>query len=127
MSNFLRNRNLRKGILGVIFLTVFLLSGHAIALERNLENGITRSGTVTIVGKTADSIVIKERHFRLIRSTIFWGVDRKKIQIYNLPIPCEAEIMYLLQMDKAPLLLEARITNILPGASASWELQAEER
>ena len=127
MLNFLKNRNLRTGLLGIIFSIAFLLSGHAIALEENLEKGITRSGTVTIVGKTRDSIIVKERHFRLTRSTTFWGVDQKKIQIYNLPIPCEAEIRYLLRMDQEPLLLEARLTNILPGASASWELQAQER
>ena len=127
MLNFLRNRNLRMGISGVIFLIVFLLSGHAIALEENLEKGIPRSGTVTIVGKTSDSIIVKERHFRLIRSTTLWGVDQKEIRIYNLPIPCEAEIMYLLRMDQDPLLLEAQLTNILPGASASWELQVQER
>ena len=127
MLNFLKNRNLRTGVLGIIFLIAFLLSGHAIALEENLEKGITRSGTVTIVGKTADSIIVKERHFRLIKSTTLWGVDQKKIRIYNLPIPCEAEIRYLLRMDQEPLLLEARLTNILPGASASWELQVQER
>jgi ABC-type taurine transport system substrate-binding protein len=127
MLNFLRNRNLRTGVLGVIFLIAFLLSGHAIALEKNLGKGIHRSGTVTIVGKTADSIIVKERHFRLIRSTTLWGVDQKKIQIYNLPIPCEAEIRYLLRMDQDPLLLEAQLTNILPGASASWELLVQER
>jgi len=127
MLNFLRNRNLRTGVLGVIFLIAFLLSGHAIALEKNLEKGIPRSGTVTIVGKTRDSIIVKERHFRLIRSTTLWGVDQKKIRIYNLPIPCEAEIRYLLRMDQDPLLLEAQLTNILPGASASWELQVQER
>ena len=127
MLNFLKNLNLRTGVLGIIFLIAFLLSGHAIALEENLEKGITRSGTVTIVGKTADSIIVKERHFRLIRSTTLWGVDQKKIRIYNLPIPCEAEIMYLLRMDQDPLLLEARLKNILPGASASWELQVKER
>ena len=127
MLNFLRKRNLRMGLLGVIFLIAFLLSGHAIALEKNLEKGITRSGTVTIVGKTRDSIIVKERHFRLIRSTTLWGVDQKEIRIYNLPIPCEAEIRYLLRMDQDPLLLEAQLTNILPGASASWELQAQER
>ena len=127
MLNFLRNRDLRTGVSGVIFLMAFLLSGHAIAIERNLENGITRSGKVTIVGKTADSIIVKERHFRLIRSSLLWGVDKKKIQIYSLPVPCEAEITYLLRMDPDPLLLEAQLTNILPGASASWELQAQER
>ena len=127
MLNFLRKRNLRMGLLGVIFLIAFLLSGHAIALEDNLEKGITRSGTVTIVGKTRDSIIVKERHFRLIRSTTLWGVDQKEIRIYNLPIPCEAEIRYLLRMDQDPLLLEAQLTNILPGASASWELQVQER
>jgi len=127
MLNFLKNLNLRTGVLGIIFLIAFLLSGHAIALEENLEKGITRSGTVTIVGKTADSIIVKERHFRLIRSTTLWGVDQKKIRIYNLPIPCEAEIIYLLRMDQDPLLLEARLKNILPGASASWELQVKER
>ena len=127
MLNFLRKRNLRTALLGVIVLIAFLLPGHAIALEDNLEKGITRSGTVTIVGKTRDSIIVKERHFRLIRSTTLWGVDQKKIQIYNLPIPCEAEIRYLLRMDQDPLLLEAQLTNILTGASASWELQVQER
>jgi hypothetical protein len=127
MLNFLRNRNLRTGVLGVIFSIAFLLSGHAIASGKNLEKGIPRSGTVTIVGKTRDSIIVKERHFRLIRSTTLWGVDQKKIRIYNLPIPCEAEIRYLLRMDQDPLLLEAQLTNILPGASASWELLVQER
>jgi len=127
MLNFLRNRNLRTGVLNLIFLIVFLLSAHTTASGENPEKGILRSGTVTIVGKTRDAIIIGERHFRLTGSTTFWGVDQKKIQIYNLPIPCEAEIRYLLRMDQEPLLLEARLTDILPGASASWELQVQER
>lgn len=127
MLNFSRNRNPRTGVLSVIFLIVFILSGHTMASGEDLEKGILRSGTFTIVGKTRDAIIIGERHFRLTGSTTFWGVDRKKIQIYNLPIPCEAEIRYLLRMDQAPLLLEARLTDIPPGASASWELQVQER
>ena len=127
MLNFLRTQNLRTGISCVVFLLAFLLSGYAIALENNLEKAIPRSGTFTIVGKTRDSIIVGERYFRLTSSTRFWGVDKKEIQIYSLPIPCEAEIRYLLRMGQDPLTLEVHLTDVLPGASASWDLQSHEK
>ena len=128
MLNFLRTQNLRTGVSCVIvFLIAFLMSGHAIASEKDMEKGIPRSRTLTIVGKTRDSIIVGERYFKLTSSTRFWGVDKKEIQIYSLPIPCEAEIRYLLRMDQDPVTLEVHLTNILPGASASWDLQSREK
>ncbi|MFB0521790.1 MAG: hypothetical protein ACETWD_10250 [Desulfatiglandales bacterium] len=122
MSKFYRSQCIQPVVLWVALLLVFSLSKPIIGSPE----GLVRSGSVKIEGKTSDSIILAERHFIVTESTTILDVNGKKIQLTNLPVPCEAEIQYRLRMDQDPVTLKIVIKRVLPGSSTMWSTSTSE-
>ncbi len=116
MVNSLRGYCSRPIVLWVIFLLLlfFLISRPAIGFSETLPKGVLRTATVDIVGKTSFSIIVGERHFHETESTVFLDLNGKNIDLGNLPVPCKADIKYLLRMDQDPLILEVVVVELYP-------------
>jgi hypothetical protein len=122
MSKFYRSQCIQPVVLWVALLLVFSLSKPIIGSPQ----GLVRSGSVKIEGKTSDSIILAERHFIVTESTTILDVNGKKIQLTNLPVPCKAEIQYRLRMDQDPVTLKILIKRVLPGSSTMWSTSTSE-
>jgi hypothetical protein len=122
MSKFYRSQCIQPVVLWVALLLVFSLSKPIIGSPQ----GLVRSGSVKIEGKTSDSIILAERHFIVTESTTILDVNGKKIQLTNLPVPCKAEIQYRLRMDQDPVTLKIVIKRVLPGSSTMWSTSTSE-
>lgn len=122
MSKFYRSQCIQPVVLWVALLLVFSLSKPIIGSPE----GLVRSGSVKIEGKTSDSIILAERHFIVTEATTILDVNGKKIQLTNLPVPCEAEIQYRLRMDQDPVTLKIVIKRVLPGSSTMWSTSTSE-
>jgi len=116
MSKFYRSQCIQPVVLWVALLVLFSLSKPVIGSPQ----GIVRSGSVKVEGKTSDSIIAAERHFIVTESTTILDVNGEKIRLTNLPIPCKAEIEYRLRMDQDPVTLKIVIKRVLPGSSTMW-------
>jgi hypothetical protein len=122
MSRFYRGQCIQPVVLWVALLLFFSLSKPVIGSPQ----GLVRSGSVKVEGKTSDSIIAAERHFIVTESTTILDVNGKKIQLTNLPIPCKAEIEYRLRMDQDPVTLKIIVKRVLPGSSTMWSTSASE-
>lgn len=116
MVNSLRGYCSRPIVLWVLFLVLlfFLISRPAIGFSETLPKGVLRTATVDIVGKTSYSIIVGERHFQETESTVFLDLNGKNIDLGNLPVPCKADIKYLLRMDQDPLILKVVVIELYP-------------
>ena len=84
------------------------------------QKSLDRSATLTISGKTADAILIGERHFTITEATVIIDMKGKKIRLSDLAVPCNAQIEYRLIMDGAPLALKITVKKLLEGATTRW-------
>lgn len=116
MSKFCRGQCIQPVVLWVVFLLFLSLSKPIIGSPQ----GLVRSGSAKIEGKTSDSIIAAERHFIVTESTTILDVNGKEIRLIDLPIPCEAEIEYRLRMDEDPVTLKIVIKRVLSGSSTMW-------
>jgi hypothetical protein len=116
MIKYLRGHMSRPIVLWVVFLLLlfFLISKPAIGSSETLPKGFLRTAVVQIHGKTQHSILVGERHFLLTKKTTFLDLNGKNIALDALPVPCKADIKYLLRMDKDPLLLQLVIKELYP-------------
>ena len=90
------------------------------------QKSLDRSATLTIGGKTADYILIGERHFTVTEATVIITLKGKKIQLSDLAVPCEAVIEYRLIMDEDPLALKITVKKLLEGATTRWPASGSE-
>lgn len=116
MIKYLRGHMSRPIVLWVVFLLLlfFLISKPAIGFSETLPNGFLRTAVVEIQGKTHHSILVGERHFLLTKKTTLLDLDGQNIALDALPVPCKADIKYLLRMDEDPLLLQVVIKELYP-------------
>jgi hypothetical protein len=114
-----KGQSIYKISLCLVFLLIFLLLP-ATGISKSPPKGFIRSALVMIEGKTGDSVLVGERRFLVTKATTIVTVKGKKIQLSALPIPCKAEIEYLLRMDEDPLTLKIRIKRVLRGARKTW-------
>jgi formylmethanofuran dehydrogenase subunit B len=84
------------------------------------QKSLDRSATLTISGKTADYILIGERHFTVTEAIVIIDMKGKKIRLSDLAVPCEAVIEYRLIMDENPLALKITVKKLLEGATTRW-------
>lgn len=111
----------RRVMLWIVFLALFLLLTPAEGLTKNSPKSLlTRSGAVTIDGKTGDAVLVSERHFAVTEATIILDLNNKEIQLSDLPVPCKADITYRLIMDQDPLTLKIKVNRLLKGATRNW-------
>jgi hypothetical protein len=108
----------RPIVLWVVFLLLlfFLISKPAIGFSETLPKGFLRTAVVEVQGKTHHSILVGERHFLLTENTTFLDLNGQNMELDKLPVPCKADIKYLLRMDEDPLLLELVIKELYPDS-----------
>ncbi|KPK20827.1 MAG: hypothetical protein AMK69_23180 [Nitrospira bacterium SG8_3] len=116
MIKYLRGHMSRPIVLWVVFLLLlfFLISKPAIGFSEPLPKGLLRTAVVEVNGKTHHSILVGERDFELTETTTFLDLNGQNIELDKLPVPCKADIKYLLRMDENPLLLELAIKELYP-------------
>jgi hypothetical protein len=90
------------------------------------QKSLDRSATLTISGKTADAIIIGERHFTVTEATVIIDMKEKQIGLTDLAVPCDAQIEYRLIMDEDPLALKITVKKLLEGATTRWSASASE-
>jgi len=120
MHRFFKDNAIYRIALSFMFLAFIIVANPAVGSPRSAPKSLDRSGNVTISGKTADAVLISERHFLVTESTIILDVRGKKIQLSDLPVPCDAEIEYRLSMDQDPVTLKITIKQLLKGSSKTW-------
>ena len=116
MIKYLRGHMSRPIVLWVVFLLLlfFLISKPAIGFSEALPKGFLRTAVVEINGKTHHSVIVGERNFQLTENTTFLDLNGQNIDLDALPVPCKADIKYLLRMDEDPLLLQLVIKELYP-------------
>jgi len=116
MIKYLRGHMSRPIVLWVVFLLLlfFLISKPAIGFSEALPKGFLRTAVVEINAKTHHSVIVGERNFQLTEKTAFLDLNGQKIDLDGLPVPCKADIKYLLRMDEDPLLLQLVIKELYP-------------
>ena len=90
------------------------------------QKSLDRSATLTISGKTADAVLIGERHFTVTEATVITDMKGKKIRLSDLAVPCNAQIEYRLIMDEAPLALKITVKKLLEGSTTRWTASVSE-
>ena len=125
-------RGLHEGhvIYRVVFwliVPVFIITAHPGSIfPKSAPKSLDRSATVTISGKTADSVLVSERHFAVTGSTIIVSERGKRIELGDLAVPCNAQVEYRLRMDEDPLALKITVKKLLRGASKEWPASGSE-
>jgi hypothetical protein len=110
-----------------LIVPIFLITAYpGIASPRSTPQSLDRSAKLTISGKSADAILIGERHFTVTEATVIIDVKGKKIPLSDLAVPCEAEIEYRLRMDEDPLALKITVRKLLEGATTRWSASGSE-
>ena len=127
MCTLHRGYAMQKALLWFVFLALFSLFRPSPGLSESPGRNLIKSGSVMIEGKTADAVVVGERHFLVTEATTIRDVKGKTIDLSALPIPCKAEISYRLRMDEDPVALSISIKQIPKGASEIWPLSGSER
>jgi hypothetical protein len=97
---------------------VFIVTAHpGTGSPKSASKSLDRSATLTISGKTADTVLIAERHFAVTESTTIINIKGKKIRLSDLSVPCSAQIEYRLRMDEDPLALKITVKKVLQGTT----------
>jgi hypothetical protein len=90
------------------------------------QKSLDRSAKLTVSGKTADAIIIGERHFAVTETTVIIDMKGKKIRLSDLAVPCNAQIEYRLIMDEDPLALKITVKKLLEGSTTRWSASGSE-
>lgn len=122
MIKYVRAHMSRPIVLWVIFLMLlfFLIARPGISAGESTVRGIERNATMTVSGKTRSSILVFERHFRLTETTTILDRNGKTIGLEDLPVPCKADVTYLLRMDQDPLALKVLVREVFPDSSTVY-------
>ena len=123
MFRFVRGHCLRGIFLCFMPLLLLLMSNPGIGFAESPSKDFIRSRLVRIDGKTNSALILKERHFTVTESTTMVDINGKKIELSDLPIPCEAEVTYRLRMDQDPEALKVMVKKVFPHSSTIWTPQ----
>lgn len=99
----------------ILLVTCLLFAATALAQSPS-STGLVRSGSMTIEGKSNDAIISGERRFVVTETTAIVDVTGKRIELSDLPVPCEVEVKYELKMDQDPLCLRIKVTSLPEGS-----------
>lgn len=119
MFKSLRGYCSRPIVLWVVFLLLlfFLISKPVIGLPESTPTGLSRTALVMIDGKTHSTIMVTERHFELTEKTTILDIYGKNIELDDLPIPCTADMEYILRMDQNPVVQKVVVREVFPNSS----------
>jgi hypothetical protein len=106
-------------VLWIAFLLLLPLSiaMPGIGFSESVPSGLVRTGLVNITGKTDRAIIVSERHFLVTQKTTILDIYGKQIDLSHLPIPCQADVKYVLRMDQDPVSIKIVVKEIFPNSS----------
>jgi hypothetical protein len=108
-----------KVALTTAFLACLILgSGRSLAAERAQE--FRPSSLVVIENKDMDSIRTAKSRFAIMGWTQIFSIDGRAIRLRDLPIPCKAKLTYEPMPYNDPRVIEIRVKEVFPGATANW-------
>ena len=119
MFKSLRGYCSRPIVLWVVFLLLlfFLISKPVIGFPESTPTGLSSTALVMINGKTHNTIIVSERHFELKDETTILDIYGKNIELDDLPIPCTADMEYILRMDQNPVVQKVVVREVFPNSS----------
>jgi len=114
MHKSLRRYGFRLIALGASIIMFLLISVPDTVCAENVPAppDMIKSRTVKILEKGDDAIFIVERRFVVTEETVIWDLDGKVIDLFELFIPCEAEIKFKLRSYQDPLCLEIKVKSL---------------
>ena len=117
MYRFFKGQLICRIVLWFILAMFFVNAHPGVVFSKSQPQSLDRSAKLTISGKTADVIIIGERHFAVTETTVIIDMKGKKIRLSDLAVPCDAQIEYRLIMDEDPLALKITVKKLLQGAT----------
>ena len=99
MHRFFKDQVIYRIAFWVIVAVFVITALPGYGFSKSAPQSLDRSAVVTISGKTADTVLVVERHFAVTESTTIINIKGKKIPLSNLAVPCNADIDYRLRMD----------------------------
>jgi len=117
MYRFFKGRLMPRIACWFIVLLFVIIAYPDTGFSEPAQKSLDRSAKLTISGKTADAILIGERHFAVTEATVIIDIKGKKIRLSDLAVPCDAQIEYRLIMDEDPLALKITVKKLLRGAT----------
>ena len=109
----------------VIFLTGLALVAMAALIPSMVcakggPKGMPGSASVKIETKAGDAVFVGERKFVVTDLTSIEDSKGLKIELRDLPVPCQARLEYLLRMDADPVVSKIKIERVFRGASTAY-------
>ena len=120
MYRFFKGQAIARIACWFIALLFVIIAYPDTGLSEPAQKSLDRSAKLTISGKTADAVLIGERHFTVTEATVITDMKGKKIRLGDLAVPCEAVIEYRLIMDEDPLALKITVKKLLEGSTTRW-------
>ena len=114
MHKSLRRYGFRLIALGTSIIIFLLISVPDTVGAENVPAppDMIRSGTLKIMEKGDDAIFVGERRFVVTEETVIWDLNGKAIDLFELFIPCTAEIKFKLRSYQDPLCLEIKVKSL---------------
>lgn len=113
-KNFSKNQS----VLIYALLACFFLQGCSAILAETPVDQTTISETVTIESKSDGGIVIAERRYAVLKSTVILDISGKTIPLCDLRVPSEAAVEYRLRKDQDPVCVKIENKRLLEGATS---------
>lgn len=108
----------KQSVLLHVLLAFFPLQGCSAILAETPVDQTTISETVTIESKSDGGIVIAERRYAVLKSTVILDISGKTIPLCDLRVPSEAVVEYRLRKDQDPVCVRIENKRLLEGATS---------
>jgi hypothetical protein len=104
---------------GLAFATMAVLSPSGVCAKAHVK-GMPRSASVKIEMKTGDAVFVGERKFVVTDVTSIQDAKGLRMELRDLPVPCQARLEYLLRMDQDPVVSKIKIERVFRGAGTAY-------
>ncbi len=108
----------KQSVLLYILLTFFSLQALSVCLAETPGDQTIISETVIIESKGDAGIVIAERRYAVLKSTVILDISGKTIPLCDLKVPSEALVEYRLVKDQGPVCVRIENKRLLQGATS---------
>ena len=113
-----RHFSRKQSVLIYVLLVFFSLQGWSAILAETTGDRTTISETVTIDSKGDGGIVIAERRYAVLKSTVILDISGKAIPLCDLKVPSEALVEYRLRNDQNSVCVRIENKRLLEGATS---------
>ena len=113
-----RHFSRKQSVLIYVLLVFFSLQGWSAILAETTGDRTTISETVTIDSKGDGGIVIAERRYAVLKSTVILDISGKAIPLCDLKVPSEALVEYRLINDQDSVCVRIENKRLLEGATS---------